>query len=121
MRWFLGFLLVVILPSLGGADGPAKSAVTPIKVVTLNRTDPVLYEKDTEPIFISKCFVCHSGSVKEGKFDLGSYEGLMKGGKRGQPIVAGKAAESLLVQLAGKTSKPTMPPKGEVPLTPEEL
>jgi WD40 repeat protein len=35
--------------------------------------------------------------------------------------VPGRAAESLLVKLAGRTRKPIMPPKTEEPLTPEEL
>src|SRR5262249_26034802 len=100
---------------------PATPAPTPIKVITLPRTEPVSYEKDIEPILINKCAFCHSGNVKESKFDLGTYEGLMKGGKRGKGIVPGKSAESLLVALAGKTERPTMPPKTEEPLTPEEL
>src|SRR5205814_4249970 len=92
-----------------------------IKVVKIDRKDPVTYEKDVEPIFVKKCSVCHSGSVKEARLDLGSYEGLIKGGKRGKAVVPGKAEQSLLVLAAGKTRKPFMPPKTEVPLTPEEL
>src|SRR5208283_2655901 len=76
---------------------------------------------DVEPILQNKCAFCHSGNVKEGKLDLGTFENLMKGGGRGTPIVPGKAADSLLVKMAGKTMKPTMPPKREEPLTPEEL
>src|SRR5262249_34143284 len=95
--------------------------VPPIKVVQITRTEPVTYEKDIEPIFINKCHYCHSGSIKEGKFDLSSYDSMMKGGKRGQPIVPGKSAESLLVKLAGRTERPLMPPKTEEPLSPEEL
>jgi WD40 repeat protein len=104
------------------ADEPAaKKTVQPIKVVALTRKEPIQYEKDIEPIFANKCLFCHSGAVKEGKFDLGTHEALMKGGKRGKSIVPGKSAESLLVKLAGKTDKPAMPPKSEEPLTPEEL
>jgi WD40 repeat protein len=121
MRSFLTLGLFAVLPFLAAADKPAKPGVRPIKVVALNRKEPVSYEKDVEPIFANKCQVCHSGSVKEGKFDLGTYESLMKGGKRGRPVVPGKSAESLLARLAGKTEKPAMPPKSEVPLTPEEL
>src|SRR5262249_10938197 len=58
---------------------------------------------------------------QEGQLDLGSYEGLIKGGKRGKAVVPGRPAESLLVHMAGKTKKPFMPPKTEEPLTPEEL
>src|SRR5207249_7751051 len=42
-------------------------------------------------------------------------------GKRGQPIIAGKAGDSLLIKLAGRALKPVMPPKSEEPLAPEEL
>ena len=38
---------------------------------------------------------------KRGKFDLGTYESLIKGGKRGSPILPGKAQDSLLVKMAG--------------------
>src|SRR5262249_1920621 len=72
-------------------------------------------------VLVKKCFFCHSGNVKEGKLDMGSYEALMKGGRHGKPVVAGKADESLIYQAAGKTKRPFMPPKSEEPLAPEEL
>src|SRR5262249_38527915 len=56
-----------------------------------------------------------------GKLDLGSYDEMIKGGKRGKPVVPGKSEDSLLVKLASKTLKPFMPPKSEEPLAPEEL
>src|SRR5579864_685776 len=112
---------LLLLWLLALADDAKKPAVQPIKVVTLDRKDPVVYEKDVEPIFVNKCSFCHSGNVKEGKLDVSSYDSLMKGGKHGKPIVPGKSAESLLVKAAGKTERPFMPPKSEEPLTPEEL
>ena len=36
-------------------------------------------------------------------------------------ILPGKGEQSLLYQLAGKRRRPLMPPKTEMPLTPEEL
>jgi WD40 repeat protein len=83
--------------------------------------EPVLYEKEIEPILVAKCFSCHSGNVQESQLDLGSYQSLVKGGKRGPALVPGKSAQSLLVRLAGKTERPTMPPKREEPLTPQEF
>ncbi|HLJ95728.1 MAG TPA: c-type cytochrome domain-containing protein [Gemmataceae bacterium] len=113
MRYIAGLGLVALLPALVAAQ--------PIKMVTLDRKEPVLYDKDIEPILVQKCQFCHSGSLQEGKLDMASYESLLKGGKHGPPIVAGKSAESLLIQLAGRVQKPLMPPKGEQPLVPEEL
>jgi WD40 repeat protein len=122
MRSILSVSLLVLLPALAAADEKKpKPATQAIPVVTVERKDPLSYDKDVEPILIKKCEFCHSGSVKEGKLDMATYESLLKGGKRGKPIVAGKAAESLLAKLAGKTQKPYMPPKSEEPLSAEEL
>jgi WD40 repeat protein len=120
MRPAISALLLLTSP-LVAAAGDKAAGIMPIKVVTLDRKEPVSYEKDVEPILLNKCSFCHSGNLKEGKLDLGSYEGLIKGGKRGNPIVAGKAVESLLYKSSGKTQKPLMPPKSEEPLTPDEL
>jgi WD40 repeat protein len=113
--------LVLVLPGAALAQTNKDAPLEPIKVVALERKDAVTYEKDIEPILSNKCCVCHSGNLKEGKLNLDCYEGLLKGGKRGPSIVPGKSADSLLVKLAGKTMKPSMPPKKEEPLTPEEL
>jgi WD40 repeat protein len=121
MRMLLSLSLLALLPALTSAQEKKSKSVQPIAVVELKRAEPVLYDKDIEPILVNKCAVCHSDNVTEGKFDLGSYESLMKGGKRGVTIVPGKSAESLLVKLAGKTQKPAMPPKGKESLTPQEL
>jgi WD40 repeat protein len=119
MRFLLTVSLAALLPLPVLAQG--KKKIEPIKVVELKRTDPVSYDKDIEPIFYKKCVTCHSGSIKEGRFDIANYEGLIKGGKRGSPIVPGKSDTSLLYKVAGRTTKPFMPPKDEVPLSPEEL
>jgi WD40 repeat protein len=93
----------------------------PIKVVEIDRKDPVSYNKDIEPILLNKCASCHNNLKKEGNLDLSAYELLVKGGKRGGPIVAGNSGGSLMVKSCGKTEKPFMPPKSEAPLSPEEL
>ena len=122
MRDILCICIVLTLTASTVADEAKKGAdPQPIKVVTIERKEPVTYEKDIAPILENKCAYCHSGAVKEAKFDMGTYEGLIKGGKRGAAIVPGKPDQSMLVKLSGRTMKPTMPPKSEEPLTPEEL
>lgn len=79
------------------------------------------FDKQIQPILDNKCTTCHSGSIKKGRLDLSSHEGLLKGGKNGTSIVAGKPNDSLLIKLAGRTDAPAMPPKDEEPLSPEEL
>ncbi len=102
------------------AQEPKKKLI-PIPEIPLKRNDPILYEKEIDPIFADKCQSCHSGKIQEGKLDLSSYELLMKGGKRGAAIVAGSAAKSNLYLFASHQKRPIMPPKGEDPLTPQEL
>jgi WD40 repeat protein len=119
MRQFAAAILV--LPALAIAQEKKGPKVAPIAEVKIDRKEPVAYEKDVEPVLANKCFVCHSGKEVNGKLDMGTYEKLMKGGKHGPPIVAGKAAESLLYKLCSRQMKPIMPPKDETPLNPPEL
>jgi WD40 repeat protein len=115
-------LSLLLLPAVAFADDKKPPTGQAVKIITLDRKDPVTYEKDVEPIFVKKCFTCHSGKITKSKLDLGSYETLMKGGKRGKPVTPGNAANSQLYKSAGKMAEPTMPPEEEGdPLTPEEL
>jgi WD40 repeat protein len=121
MRSLLFLTLAALLPVSIAAQEKKARKVEPVKVVKLDRKEPVVYEKDIEPIFVNKCLFCHSGAVKEGKFDMATYEALVKGGRTGAAIVPGKSAESLLVRLCGRAEARIMPPRSEEPLTPEEL
>ena len=119
MRFCLTLACLALLPLSAFAQD--KKEAGPIKVVKIDRKDPVSYDKDVEPIFYKRCTVCHSGNVKEGKFDISSYETMVKGGKRGDSIKPGKADDSLLYKEVLRTQKPYMPPRGEEPCTPEEV
>src|SRR5581483_4568837 len=120
MRCLLVAALAALVPLAARAQ-EEKKGPPPIKVPELKRTDAVSYEKEVEPIFYKRCVTCHSGSVKEARFDIASYEGLIKGGKRGTSITPGKSESSLLYKLVTRQQKPYMPPKGEDPITPEEI
>jgi len=113
---------LILIPTLGFAQekkvDPKDAPPVPIVLVDLKRTDAVSFEKEILPIFGAKCHVCHSGNLTEGKLDLSTYAAMMKGGKRGIDIVAGKADESYLFKVSGHIVKPIMPPKSEEnPLT----
>ncbi len=121
MRYLLT-LSIFALAALAAEAQEKKKEQGPLAVIDLKRKDVVLYEKEVEPIFYKKCIACHSGSVKENNLDLASYEGLIKGGKRGSPIIPGKGGESLIIKLMTRVeTKVPMPPRGEPPLTPEEM
>jgi WD40 repeat protein len=124
MRHLLILAMLTVTPTVLPAqkkESKEDGELNPIKVVKLPRTEPVHYEKDIEPVFRKRCMACHSGTIKESRFDMGSYESVVKGGKRGAAVVPGKAESSNLYRMSGHTQKPVMPPEDEQPLTPEEL
>ena len=121
----LAFLALAVLLA-GSGTAPTQEKKDPkdlpvIPTVDLKRKEPVEYSKDIEPIFENKCFVCHTGSIIEAKFDMSTYAGVMKGGKRGVAVVPGKSAESNIFLFCSRQKKPIMPPKSEDPLTSPEL
>ena len=85
MRYLFTIVCLVMFAGLVTADDKkARAPIEPIKIVKLDRKEPVTYDKDVEPILINKCHFCHSGPIKEAKLDMGTFETLMKGGKRGE-------------------------------------
>ena len=126
IRHTLAAFALAAIPVLGFAQekkaDPKDAPPTPIPLVDLKRIDPVSFEKEILPIFAAKCQVCHAGNITEGKLDLSTYATMLKGGKRGASLVAGKPDESFLFKMSGHIMKPVMPPKSEEnPLTGTEL
>src|SRR5260370_32147103 len=110
MRHLLSFSVVLFVSVFLFAADEKKPAVQPIKVVKLERTSPVLYDKDVEPILVNKCIFCHSGKLCEGGLDMNTYEALIKGDKRGSPVIPGNADNSLMDKSARRAARPFMPP-----------
>src|SRR5438067_2504079 len=119
----LVFLVLAILLAASSFAQEKKDPkdLPPIPTVDLKRKDPVEYSKDIEPIFENKCFVCHTGSIIEGKFDMSTHPGVLKGGKRGAAVIPGKSGESNLFLFCSRQKKPIMPPKSEEPLNSQEV
>lgn len=125
MRRIVALSLVLFVAS-GYAQEPKKddkkNLYPPIPVTDLKRKEPVEYGKDIEPIFEKKCMVCHSGTELRGKYDMSTYEKVMKGGKRGAKIIVpGKSADSFLFLSCARLTQPMMPPKSDEPLDSTEL
>jgi hypothetical protein len=92
----------------------------------------VSYERDVNPIFESKCLVCHDGKGEGSKasgFNVLNYEDVMEGTKFGPVVVPGDSVSSTLYRLIAHKvdSKIQMPPhhvdtfasKRLLPLEPE--
>ena len=76
------------------------------------------FEKKIRPIFINRCYECHSvekGKAK-GNLTLDSREALLKGGDSGPALIAGQPENSLIIQsVRYKNQDMQMPPKGALP------
>lgn len=67
------------------------------------------YQHHIAPLFAEKCAACHNHTMRKGGLNLESYESLRSGGQRGDTLVPGKSAESLLVKYLEGALKPQMP------------
>src|SRR5678816_565194 len=92
-----------------------------LSVASFARADdkPVSYHKDIKPLFTANCNGCHRPEKSKGELDMTSYKLLIKGGKKGTPLVPGDPAASLLVKMISGP-EPEMPDEGD-PLKPEQV
>jgi len=110
--------------TLRSAGAPPSAKLKPIEVKVPNRKEPVSYSREVAEILEDKCVGCHSAILAENRLNLEAVAGMIKGGKRGPAVVAGKADESLLFRMAAHRVEPVMPPKDKPankPMTAEEL
>ncbi|MFC5455089.1 c-type cytochrome domain-containing protein [Prosthecobacter fluviatilis] len=94
--------------------------------MTAARAQTVDYTKQIVPLWETYCIDCHDDTDADGEFRLDTFANLMKGGKEGKAIVAGKAAESMLVKFleghSGRGGKNEfMPPGKREKLKAEEI
>jgi Planctomycete cytochrome C len=77
------------------------SILAALSVAGFARADdkPVSFHKDIKPLFTANCNGCHRPEKSKGELDMTSYKALMKGGKKGTPVVAGDPAGSLLLKM----------------------
>lgn len=63
------------------------------------------------PLMLLRCTACHGGRRREADLDLRTREGMLKGGKSGPAVVAGKPDESLLIR---RIRAEEMPPRRQL-------
>jgi hypothetical protein len=98
------------MPLLWALAGPGRSADADPKGIEF-------FENKIRPLLVTHCFECHSDKAAKlrGSLRLDSRDGLLQGGDNGPAIVAGKPAESLLLQSLRHTGDLKMPPKKPLP------
>jgi uncharacterized membrane protein/mono/diheme cytochrome c family protein len=81
------------------------------------------YAKHINPILDANCVGCHGEAKTSGGLRMDSYDLLMRGGKDGPVIVAGKPEKSILLQRVTLPTdhKQFMPAEGKPPLRLEEI
>lgn len=72
------------------------------------------FEMEVRPLLAQNCWTCHRQSAMGG-LRLDGIDSILKGGKSGPAIVAGKPDESLLIQAVNhKHERLRMPPQGQL-------
>ena len=71
------------------------------------------FETEVRPILAAHCVKCHGPTKQEGELRLDSRKAFLKGGSDGPLVVAGKPAESLLVEAVRYESL-EMPPNEQL-------
>src|SRR6266852_762064 len=74
----------------------------------INPLSPAVTQADVIPILLRRCTVCHGLHRREAGLDLRSKASMVRGGKSGPAIIAGKSDESLVIK---KIRTGQMPPR----------
>jgi hypothetical protein len=81
---------------------------------------PVSFINDVAPILKENCFACHDAKKRSGKYDMTTVEKMLAGGSDGEPIAAGKPAESDFYDLIVTKDDRRMPPRDKGEAVPKE-
>lgn len=86
------------------------------------RSEKISFMREVLPILKDNCFACHDAKNHKGKYDMTSFDTFIKGGSRGEAVIAGKPEESFLWTLTSGQEEPKMPPKeAGTKLTPRQV
>jgi hypothetical protein len=104
-------------------EPPAQSQQRHAELLASLPASVTLWSDAVQPILAGKCGKCHSGDAAKAQLDVTSIEKLKTGGWSGPGVVAGKPADSLVLQRSKlpATDDDRMPPPGEPPIEQGEL
>lgn len=96
-----------------------EAAIKPIPDIQ----EAALYTDVVQPLLQARCYSCHGANKQKGKLRLDQQEYILKGGKDGKVIEAGKADDSEMIErmLLPMSDEDHMPPKEKKQLTPSEI
>jgi mono/diheme cytochrome c family protein len=105
---------------LRGLLGHEAAAAARPKPTSLESAD--IYLDVVAPSLQQRCATCHNENKRKGEFSVATHADLMKGGKEGPAIVAGKPEVSDLIRRISvdPAHEDFMPKDGKTPLTAEQ-
>jgi mono/diheme cytochrome c family protein len=83
--------------------------------------ETVSFARDIAPLFVAHCIGCHGPQQPRNNFNLGTVTALFKGGDRGEPVLPGKSADSLLIKKLKGTAEGMRMPQRAAPLSDVEI
>src|SRR5688500_5351749 len=110
-RSLFSFVAVSLLAAVSAA---AKLPADLLAQLPAPASRPVDFAKDIQPIFEASCVQCHARGKAKGAFSIETRADWLEGGDTGAPAIAGKSAESLVVEMiSGLNPDNVMPQKGK--------
>lgn len=102
-------LAAILLSGLARAQQSASPPLSPEQIE--------FFEKRIRPVFVERCYKCHSAHAEKvkGGLLLDTREGLLKGGDTGPAIVPGDPEKSILIRAIRQTDELRMPMKEKLP------
>jgi len=95
----------------------AMAAGTPAAPARQARPGEVSFAAEVAPVLFEHCGGCHGGTNPGNRLRIDSLTTLVRGGRSGPPVVAGKSGESLIIQkLRGVGIDGARMPLGRTPL-----
>lgn len=125
-------LLLMVTGHLGGSltHGPdylnpfneKEDSIIPRKPIP-NVQEAAVYNDVVQPLLQQHCYGCHGPKKQKGKLRLDEQSLIMKGGKGGEVIIAGKGDESELIKMMRLplNDDDHMPPKNKPQPTKEDI
>ena len=101
----------------------AKPAVAAkLTVMQATGKETVSFANDIAPVLNKSCANCHgNGRRASGRFNLTTFQNMLRGGESGAPVAPGKPADSLLVKMLKGTAGSQRMPAKQPPLADEVI
>jgi hypothetical protein len=95
--------------------------LVPIRSIDMAAAQAISFTRDVKPLIEKHCLDCHDSDKPKGNYNMTLVSTLVLAGKKAGPgVVPGKPDESAIIKYTRGQLKPQMP-KGEDPLTEDEV